>query len=214
MIDGERIDVLARLVAGGWPRRRLLGGLAAGLAAPLLGRFGGRAAAACKKVGRPCDRNGDCCAGAECRGGKCRCKTGRNECAGKCFNLDTDETRCGTCSRRCGAGETCCGGACVDLRTDPANCGACGTACSESEACRFGGVCASCFPQTACDGLCVDLTSDRGNCGACGVECDGINAICGNGFCRFCDLLAGERPCVTVCCTGGRSCIDGECELA
>jgi len=211
----RRIDALARSLAAGLPRRRLLGGITAGLlSSPLGNRPRDAAAGGCKKPGKKCDKNKDCCDGAKCTGGECRCKSGREECAGKCFKLNTDEQHCGDCGTECGAAETCCGGTCVDLRTDSANCGGCGTACSETEACRFGGVCASCFPQTACGGVCVDLTADPDNCGECGTECEGINEICGNGFCRDCDLLAGERPCLSVCCVGGRACIDGECELA
>ena len=208
----HRIDAVGRALAARPGRRGLLRGVISALGLTLAGGPE-RALAACKRVNRNCDRNGDCCAGAECRGGKCRCRAGRDACNGKCFDLDTDEQRCGGCSSPCVPGKACCGGRCVDLDTDAANCGACGVACPEDEACRFGGNCSSCFPLTACDGACVDLTSDRDHCGACGIECTGVNAICGNGFCRTCDLFAGERPCVGVCCTGGRSCIDGECEL-
>jgi hypothetical protein len=211
-MDEHRFDALARTLAAGMPRRRALGATVAGVAASVFGSTP-RALAACKKVGRRCDKNKDCCDGAECRGEDCRCKNGRDECAGKCFNFDTDERHCGACDNACAAGEACCAGACVDLDTDATNCGACGVDCPPEEACRFGG-CRSCFPQTACDGDCVDLTSDRDHCGACGIECARPFEVCGQGFCRACDLLAGERPCVTRCCAPGRSCIEGECELA
>ena len=45
--------------------------------------------AGCKKVGKKCDKNKDCCDGARCEGdkkdkkGKCRCKAGLKDCPGK-----------------------------------------------------------------------------------------------------------------------------------
>ena len=63
------IDDLARLLAGGFDRRRL----AAALASALLGAavLAETAGAACKKPGRTCDRDSDCCARADCKGGTC-----------------------------------------------------------------------------------------------------------------------------------------------
>ena len=239
MIDGERIDVLARLVAGGWPRRRLLGGLAAGLAAPLLGRFGGRAAAACKKVGRPCDRNGDCCARARCAGGECACKAGFDACAGHCYDLDADEGRCGGCATACAAGEACCGGVCVALDDDPDHCGGCGTRCAEictvdldgtrrcrgPRCCSEGkcvddlnsnpdhcGACNNACPngQMCCGGTCIYTTFDEANCGACGRAC-GTGRTCCSGSCV--DLEQSETDCGTCgeACPGGETCCDGRC---
>jgi hypothetical protein len=184
MIDGERIDALARLVAGGVPRRRLLGGLTAGLAAPLLEWFGARAAA-CNKVGRPCERNADCCEGARCGGGECVCKAGFDQCAGRCYDLDADEggaavatrraprarpaapaqcadprttpTTAGACGNACGAGQTCCEGTCVNLQRNEDHCGICRRACSS--------------PFTCCGGDCVTLQTHDGHCGACNNAC-------------------------------------------
>ena len=108
------IDAIARALATGLPRRRLVGGLAAALALPLLGRLPEAAAAGCKKVGKECDQNQDCCDGAECKGGECKCKDGRDECGGKCYKLNNDESHCGACNNACPANGTCQDGGCAE----------------------------------------------------------------------------------------------------
>jgi hypothetical protein len=109
-MDGPRLDGIARTIATGMGRRRV----AAGVAAALLGGLAlpRPAAAACKNPGRRCDRNQDCCDGAECRGRECRCKTGRAECGNDCVKTDTDEQHCGRCNRRCDGGAVCRDGLC------------------------------------------------------------------------------------------------------
>ncbi|MDQ3413239.1 MAG: hypothetical protein M3509_14100 [Chloroflexota bacterium] len=138
-MDGERIDGLARLLAVGLPRRRLVAGLIAGMLTPAALRPP-TVAAACKKVGKSCDKNKDCCDHAECPASKCRCKEGFKNCDGKCFNLDNDEKHCGRCDFVCRTNENCCDGDCVDRDGDPNNCGSCGTQCDETEEC-VGGDC-------------------------------------------------------------------------
>ena len=169
-----------------------------------------------RRWGRSCDQNNDCCTGAECRGGECQCKSGREECDGKCFNLDTDERHCGDCPTACAKGQTCCDGACVDLESNGDHCGSCDAVCTASQGC--------------CAGTCVDdLASNRDHCGACGNRCPGI---CGSGGChgpRCCsdgecveDVQSnpdhcgacGNR-CPGICgpggCHGPRCCGDGAC---
>lgn len=138
-MTGEgRIDGIARGLAGRLPRRPLIGGAAAAL----LGlRHGPRpAAAACQELGRPCETNGECCRGARCRGGECRCKQGWTDCdgSGACVRLARDEANCGRCGRRCLAIHTCCGGGCVDLDRQRDHCGACGVRCGADEFCDDG----------------------------------------------------------------------------
>src|SRR6266508_3384788 len=58
-VDGQRFDDLTRLFANGISRRRLLGGLAAG-AAGLIGHAE-TAAATCRKPGRTCRTDANCC---------------------------------------------------------------------------------------------------------------------------------------------------------
>ena len=75
-MDERTIDTISRLLAGKLDRRRLAGGvltaLTSGLAAPRL------ALAGCKKVGKKCEKNRDCCDHAECKNEKCKCKKGWN----------------------------------------------------------------------------------------------------------------------------------------
>ena len=183
-LDDLRFDTLTRTLTTSrrTTRKTLLG---AALGALLAGRAGKDAAAACKKVGQNCDKNKDCCNGASCNGGECKCKSGRDECSGKCYDFSNDENRCGDCTTACGAGETCCSGVCVDLlERDRENCGTCGHVCGDTEfclsglciACAGGGVpCedSCCTPPTrqCCDDVCISAIDDADNCGACGRRC-------------------------------------------
>jgi hypothetical protein len=216
-MDDQRVDDLARLFAAGLPRRRLIAGLLAGVATPLATRSGG-VAATCKKTGKKCDRNRDCCAHAECPGKKCRCKSGFKDCDRKCYKVENDEKHCGRCNNKCKATEKCCDGDCADRDTDPNNCGACGTACAVNEECVGGdcvvppGGCApgadacsesntgttfcpdnpECFCMQSTEGatLC-GLLMDEGICGQCETSADCASF----GADVFC--VAGGS---TVCC--------------
>jgi hypothetical protein len=140
------IDSLGRLLATGAPRRRVISSLAAGPPAALLALRGDQAAAGCKKVGRTCDKNSDCCDGAACKGGECKCKRGFEDCEGngKCANLDKDRDHCGRCGTACPNQKLtqCCGGLCVNTLRDRNHCGACNRACVGIEVCEV----ANCLP--------------------------------------------------------------------
>lgn len=228
-MDGLRFDSLARTLATS--RRTALKTLIGGsLGVSLAGGAGNNAAAVCKKVGQNCDRNGDCCTGANCRGGECKCKSGRDECSGKCFILDSDERHCGICGNACAAGETCCSSACFDLEEDHENCGTCGHACGDNEFCGVGtcfecpseGVfCgeACCFlslNRLCCDGTCVSFLNDENNCGACGVRCPGP-ACCDIGVCLDDEDFQSDRrncgACGQTCLFGVELCCRGECQV-
>jgi hypothetical protein len=215
-MDERRLDGIARLVAAGIARRRF----AAGLAAAALGEMSQSpiARAGCKRVDQRCDKSNDCRDGAACKGGKCNCKNGRDECGGKCYKLDTDEKHCGDCDTACGAGETCCDGTCTELSSDSANCGACGTTCAESEECVAGAcdpppsgcpadaafcslegpiyVCGAAGTNCACspttDGtiLCGDLTTAGALCGQCQESADCV--ALGFGADSFCAKSVGD----------------------
>ncbi len=128
-MDPRSFDAFTRKLATRLPRRGALALLAGG-AAPLLVNAPPPARAGCKKVGKNCDKNKDCCDDARCQGKKCTCKSGFTECGGKCFDLDKDENHCGSCNTACDPGWGCCDGVCVDLEEDENHCGACGTQCS------------------------------------------------------------------------------------
>jgi hypothetical protein len=113
-MDHRSFDRFVGLIGDAIPRRLLI---AAG-AATLLPALGGpESALACKKVGKKCDKNKDCCDGARCNGGKrgkCRCKSGFTKCSGAkvCKNLRNDSKHCGACNTACDAGESCCSRVC------------------------------------------------------------------------------------------------------
>jgi hypothetical protein len=182
---GSQLDTLARQLARTTARRSAIGVLASLLS---LGLASPQTALACKKVGKKCDKNKDCCDGARCKGGKkgkCRCKTGFSECSNKCFNLDNDEKHCGDCDTACAPGATCQDGACACARNDNAfACGTsgnvCGPACAENEAC-VDGACVSC--AEACPGEI---------CTRCFRLADGAT-ICGMGATSNC-----PEPCTSA----------------
>lgn len=226
LMDASRFDTLTRSLATSRraTRKTFLG---AAIGALLAGHTGQDAAAACKKVGRNCDKDKDCCTGAECKGGECKCKSGRDECGGKCYDFANDENRCGGCATPCTVGETCCSGVCVNLEGgDRANCGACGTVCDANEACLSGLciVCAGsgvhcedscCTPPTrqCCDNVCLDIFGDAGNCGDCGRHCPAPRC-CSFGECV--DDFTSDRHNCGACgvdCNSGTLCCNGRCEI-
>jgi hypothetical protein len=118
-MDEHRLDKVARRLASAGPRRPLFGALAGTVTTLLVGER--VAEAACKKVGRKCDKNKDCCNHATCKGdkkdkkGKCRCKGGFTSCNKQCYDLDKDEQHCGACGNACISPNKCCDGECNTL---------------------------------------------------------------------------------------------------
>lgn len=130
-MDAGRFDSLTRSLTAGLPRRKaltivLIGGARA-LGEP------GPAAAGCKKVGKKCGRNNDCCDNARCGGKRCKCKSGFTECGGKCYDLDKDEKHCGDCGAACAAGDSCIDGVCNE-----------GGCTAELDSCAPDALCISC----------------------------------------------------------------------
>lgn len=163
----QMIDRVARQLAAGLPRRRVIAGLALGLLSSPLGRRPPDAAAGCKKPGQACDQNQDCCAHASCKGGKCKCKGSRKECGNDCVKTKNDEKHCGRCNRRCGAGQTCRNGAC-DGGVVAVLCG--DVVCAATEEC-VGDVCTT-PPGNCPPGADSCATTEDVSCGGqAGCEC-------------------------------------------
>jgi hypothetical protein len=83
-MDGHRFDDLARALialgktgSGSAPRRRLLGLLTGGALAMRLSGVSRAGPGGCRLVNQKCKKSANCCEGASCRKGKCRCKLGR-----------------------------------------------------------------------------------------------------------------------------------------
>jgi len=181
-MDEHRIDGVARLLASGMGRRRVV----SGIAAALLGGLGAPATAlaGCKKVGKKCDRSGDCCDGARCKNGKCRCKGASDECGGRCYKLDRDEKHCGKCNRRCGPGEKCRNGTCRETAGGSGDGGGGDTCPAGADACAVeigtpGPTCNGnpnciCVQSTEGQTRCIDLEAEfrPGFCGSCETSAD------------------------------------------
>lgn len=181
------------------PRRLVLGGLAGGSLAALLGATGAKG----KKVSRAqrCRRSG----GTVCAGGCC--PRGRSCENGACIAACVDPLKCPDDEgRSCGANGAC---LCTETATGDAACldvysgGFCSelTACSGSGDCPAGKVCATCVCDPAADLRCIppcaDLTPDcRGN----GRPCQGGSQCC-SGVCggrrglRTCRAAPGQGIC-------------------
>ena len=114
----------------------------------------------CRRLGRECRRDSQCCSKNCVRRGDdkvCGCPEGKRRCNDRCLDLKTDERHCGSCSNRCAEGEQCVDGVCQgggcpgDLLTPvdggPPLC-ACAQSCFAS--------CADCLAGTICvsDGFC------------------------------------------------------------
>lgn len=117
-MNAQWFDGLTRQLAMRQPRRTTIA-LAVGALATVLAGRNRDAQASCKKVGKTCDKNKDCCDGAQCKKDKCKCKckNGFTKCGKKCYDLDKDEKHCGSCNIQCAEddGEICDNGQCVNV---------------------------------------------------------------------------------------------------
>lgn len=127
-MDGNQFDVLTRSIAKRLSRRLTFKALTAGLAAGALSQAEVEPAdaARCRPPGKSCKRQRGkprpkCCAGSVCRGNRCQCKGGRQQCGNKCItrrqccrnsecanNQICRNNRC-----RCRNGRKLCQGACI-----------------------------------------------------------------------------------------------------
>jgi hypothetical protein len=216
-VDSRSFDAFTRKLTTRLQRRGTLAVLAAA-AAPLL--FGGadHAHAGCKKVGKKCDKNQDCCDHATCKGdtknkkGKCRCKGGFTECGGKCYDLDKDEKHCGACNNACAPGSICQDGSCACVACEGAEICENGQ-CQCPAANQCGDVCcdepASCFED-----YCQCPSTDFGFC-----SCPAGDGVCDGGGCCLeqdecitpVDCFDGERcSCRTQTCGAGNAACHNE----
>jgi hypothetical protein len=179
----DPFDDLARRVLESGSRRGLLRSLSVALLATLGHQVPATTAApkrrsACRKAGKPCSPNRRCCAGASCRGGRCRCLPGKKPCAGACIPRGR---RCpgpggGTEPGGCLPGQPCCASgwrSCGHFCAPPGGCCTDAECPGECRFCQFG----ACMPV------------HRGTpCGAgSGMACNSQGACA-----KLCDL---EHPC-------------------
>ncbi len=138
------------------------------------------------------------------------CPGGRTMCEDGCYNLQTNNNRCGACDNRCPADSTCvagvctcptgltlCDGRCVNTRGDQTHCGACNSPCPDLSACTDG-MC-RCVPHCETDASNVACGMPVPNACAGGPSC-GIGRQCPTG--SLCNVLTGTCNCVPFCPPG------------
>jgi stigma-specific protein Stig1 len=216
------LDELAKGLASGTLSRgkaiRWMGGALLGAA---LASFPGVAwANDCRRLGRECRRDSQCCSKNCVRWGDhkvCGCPEGKTRCNVRCVNLQTNERHCGSCFNRCPEGSECMGGVC--------QCPSGTTLCSEqcvSTACPQGQF----FDQATCQCIAEGQCTVGCDCGTacnfqqCGADCFCFESVegslmCGaNFFCNFpscestaeCQQQFGQNYfCGDSCC--GRMCM-------
>jgi hypothetical protein len=111
------LDELAKGLASGTLSRgkalRWMGG--ALLGAALASVPGVALADDCRRLGRECRRDSQCCSRNCVRRGDdkvCGCPEGKSRCGDRCVNLKRNENHCGSCGNRCAPGEECDNGEC------------------------------------------------------------------------------------------------------
>jgi Stigma-specific protein, Stig1 len=209
------LDELAKGLATGTLSRgkaiRWMGGALLGTA---LASFPGVAwANDCRRLGRECRRDSQCCSKNCVRRGDdkvCGCPEGKRRCGDRCVNLKTNENHCGECFNRCEEGQECVEGICSG--GEPI----CNPPClSDTCVCRAerpdgtGAVCVDCG-RSGCQQVssCADCPPDRPVCFfdefdqtfTCGSEC------CIGG----CDPCTEDSQCCSglICHPESRQCVE------
>lgn len=210
-MDDRRFDAITKRLASTGSRRAALRLTGGGALAALLGRLGLEgAAAACVAAGKNCDKGEKCCAGAACKGGKCKCKEGLKDC-GK------------TCRQCCGPAD-CPSGVCTEGRCGDASCsdnvkngtetdtdcgGSCAK-CADGKGCAGNGDCGTgfCSGGTCRTPTCTD-NARNGN--ETDVDCGGGCPKCANGgLCRV-DSDCASNICRTATPFAFRTCRAADC---
>ena len=136
----------------------------------------------CRRLGRECRRDSQCCTRNCVRRGDdkvCACPQVQTRCGDRCVNLKRNERHCGACFNRCPSGQECVGGECQG--GEPI----CTPSCPEGEVCVQG------QPGTLpfCDPICTPSCPEGCDCERSG---DGSGNVC-TGF------VGGLAPNVSSC---------------
>jgi hypothetical protein len=191
------LDELAKGLATGTLSRgkaiRWMGGALLGAA---LASFPGVAWADddCRRLGRECRRDSQCCSRNCIRRGDdkvCGCPEGQTRCNDRCVNLQRNENHCGRCFNRCQTDQTCVGGVC----------------CPDAQVCDTGPTLACCAVGEQCgeDGVCGPACVSDG--GACAGDADCCNGFCNSNICGSCREAGGACPEAGRCCSD--ACVEG-----
>lgn len=219
-MDGQRFDELARLVASGVPRRRVLGMIGGGLAA--LAAKAMPARAGCFEEGGGCEIQDDCCTGLFCVNNVCtgpvcipdgescivpagqiptECCSGSECIEGICTPVIPPCSEVGEpCVVTQGVQQTCCGDlVCVDSTCQVA-CQAEGAGCKSDLDCCDGLVCP--------EGTCVP---PEPVCAVEGEACSNIDGVAIS-CCEELECVDGTCTVVVECVAEGEACeVDGDC---
>jgi hypothetical protein len=221
-VDGTRFDVWTQMLVADSSRRLTLKAVAGGALGGLLAALGREEAEAkCVKLGKTCKKNKGknkkCCGGAKCKGKKCKCPIGTEECDGKCVDPGACPCPSGTeeCNGECVEPGACpcsggteeCDGECVAAclaglqNRNPTNCNCCQAAgAPPSPGCaQFGPCCGVCVPLGGGMGICAG----RAGGSACEFDAQCSSDICDNGTCTCNDE--------TEACAAQEECCDGQC---
>jgi hypothetical protein len=136
----------------------------------------------CRRFGRRCRRDSQCCSRNCVRRGDdkvCACPEGQRRCNDRCVNLDRNENHCGSCSNRCDEGQECVEGVCSG--GEPI----CNPPCPAGEKCTEGVPGSLPFCDPICDTPCPE------GC-LCERSGDGNGNVC-TGF------VSGQVPSVSSC---------------
>lgn len=134
-MNDDILDALSRHLSS---RRITLRLATTALAGSLFAVRSPGARARCHRAGSRCEDKHDCCGGARCKHGRCKCRPGLVKCDGvsPCVNLSSDAQHCGTCSQACASSLACSNGVCCK----PGETGCNGVCCSSSTSCLPKGV--------------------------------------------------------------------------
>jgi hypothetical protein len=192
------LDELAKGLASGTLSRgkaiRWMGG--ALLGAALASVPGVAWANDCRRLGRECRRDSQCCSRNCIRRGDdkvCGCPEGKSRCNDRCVNLKRNENHCGECFNRCAEEEECVGGMCQ----------------GGGGICPTGGSCQtefpSCSPSPDVNCFCIATTEGTTFC-AQSISCDPHPTICTSNQ----DCPSGW-VCSDTCCLGEGSICNPPC---
>jgi hypothetical protein len=203
------LDALAKGLASGTLSRgkaiRWMGG--ALLGAALASLPGVVWANDCRRLGRECRRDSQCCSRNCVRRGDdkvCGCPEGQSRCNDRCVNLQRNERHCGACFNRCAEGEECVESKCQGGVCPPGEPVCTGCACET----------VACTPGTR---GCNPSELDPGG-GRCYAAADGVGTTCVCGFgqctndCSVCANLGLVCVLEPEFCPGGFQCV-GPCPL-
>jgi Stigma-specific protein, Stig1 len=216
------LDELAKGLATGTLSRgkalRLVGGALLGAAFASVPRVA-LADDDCRRLGRECRRDSQCCSRNCIRRGDdkvCACPEGRTRCKDdRCVNLNTNERHCGECFNRCAEGEECLDGMCQGggCQSGTQECGAlvcqAGETCVDGQCvaggCTLGAACGTCTGEGGSTEFCVCARSAD----SAGSFCRGPLVACAS-CCDECGVFNGVN--LPVCVQSGNP-PGGGCEF-